>query len=72
MVKSNAHTLRPTVMKSAAITVSIGIISFAANSTNTIGYMKNKWFDELDTNPIIIHSGLLLLKNFFAIINAIK
>ena len=44
-------------MKSAEITVSIGTISLAANSTNTIGYIKNKWFDELDTNPIIIHSN---------------
>ena len=52
-------------MKSAVITVSFGTISFAANSPNTIGYIKNKWFDELDTNPIIIHSGVLLLKNFF-------
>mgnify|MGYP004047285281 CR=1 FL=1 len=48
VVKSKAHTLSPTVMKSAAITVSIGTISFAANSTNIIRYIKNKWFDELD------------------------
>jgi len=42
VVKSKAHTLSPTVMKSAAITVSIGTISFAANSTNIIRYIKNK------------------------------